>query len=152
MVTIEDGIARLGDVRALFREYADSLGIDLSFQGFEEELASLPGEYAPPRGRLLLGVADGNAVGCVALRALGDRDCELKRLYVRPAERQTGLGRLLVEAVVDLARAEGYERILLDTLPTMVSAQRLYRRLGFQRVAPYRANPVAGTSFLALQL
>jgi ribosomal protein S18 acetylase RimI-like enzyme len=142
----------LADVRAFFREYADSLGVDLSFQGFEEELASLPGEYAPPRGRLLLGVDDGAAVACVALRPFGERDCELKRLYVQPAARQTGLGRLLTETVIEVARAEGYERMLLDTLPMMSAAQRLYRLLGFEPVAPYRENPIAGTAFLALRL
>jgi putative acetyltransferase len=150
--TIEDGTERLDDVRALFREYADSLGVDLSFQGFEEELVSLPGEYAPPAGRLLLGILDGGAAACVALRAFGERDCELKRLYVRDRARRTGLGRLLVEAAIEAAREIGYERMLLDTLPAMSAARSLYRSLGFEEVDAYRYNPVPGTSFMALRI
>jgi putative acetyltransferase len=150
--SIEDGTRRLEDVRALFREYADSLGVDLSFQGFEQELAALPGEYAPPAGRLLLGVVDGVAAACGALRPFGERDCELKRLYVRERARRTGLGRLLAEAAIEAARDVGYERMLLDTLPAMGPARELYRSLGFEEVAPYRYNPVPGTSFMALRI
>jgi GNAT superfamily N-acetyltransferase len=150
--TIEDGTTRLDDVRRLFREYADSLGVDLGFQGFEEELADLPGEYAPPRGRLLLAVVDESAAACVALRPFRDRDCELKRLYVRENARGAGLGRLLAEAAIEAARAVGYERMLLDTLPAMGAARALYRTLGFEEVAPYRFNPVPGTSFMALRI
>ncbi len=152
MATIVDGGSRLDDARALFREYAASLGVDLSFQGFEEELAELPGDYAPPRGRLLLGVLDAEAAGCVGLRPFGERDCELKRLYVRPAARGTGLGRRLVEAVVEAAREIGYERMLLDTLPSMEAARGLYASLGFEEVEPYRYNPVPGTRFMALRI
>jgi ribosomal protein S18 acetylase RimI-like enzyme len=149
---IEDGTGRLDDVRELFREYADSLGVDLSFQGFEQELASLPGEYAPPSGRLLLGVVDGKAAACAALRPFGERDCELKRLYVRGWARRAGLGRLLTEAAIETARLVGYDRMLLDTLPAMVAARELYRSLGFEEVAAYRYNPVPGTSFMALRI
>jgi len=152
MLEIADATHRLDDVRELFREYADSLGVDLSFQGFEDELAALPGEYAPPAGRLLLGVLDGDAAACAALRPFGERDCELKRLYVREWARRTGLGRLLAEAAIDAARQIGYERMLLDTLPAMEAARRLYRSLGFEEIAPYRYNPVQGTSFMALRI
>lgn len=152
MLEIADGTHRLDDVRELFREYADSLGVDLSFQGFEAELASLPGEYAPPAGRLLLGLLDGAVAACVALRPFGERDCELKRLYVRDRARRTGLGRLLAEAAIDAARGIGYERMLLDTLPAMEAARQLYRSLGFEEVDAYRHNPVQGTSFMALRI
>jgi GNAT superfamily N-acetyltransferase len=151
-VTVEDGTTRLDDVRRLFREYAGSLGVDLGFQGFDEELAELPGAYAPPRGRLLLAMVDGAAAACVALRPFGARDCELKRLYVRENARGAGLGRLLAAAAIDAARAVGYERMLLDTLPAMGAARALYRTLGFEEVAPYRFNPVPGTSFMALRI
>jgi putative acetyltransferase len=150
--SIEDGTLRLEDVRELFREYADSLGVDLSFQGFEQELAALPGEYAPPAGRLLLGVVDGVAAACVALRPFGERNCELKRLFVRERARRTGLGRLLAAAAIEAACEVGYERMLLDTLPAMGPARELYRSLGFEEVAPYRYNPVPGTSFMALRI
>jgi len=152
MLEIADGTHRLDDVRELFREYAGSLGVDLSFQGFEDELASLPGEYAPPAGRLLLGLLDGGLAACVALRPFGERDCELKRLYVRDRARRTGLGRLLAEAAIDAASEIGYERMLLDTLPAMEAARQLYRSLGFEEVDAYRYNPVQGTSFMALRI
>ena len=140
-------------VRELFREYADSLGVDLSFQGFEDELARLPGEYAPPRGALLLardGEAD--AAGCVGLRPLEPDVCELKRLYVRPASRAGGLGRALTLAAIDEARRLGYGRMRLDTLPSMGAARRLYAGLGFREIEPYRFNPIDGTQFLELAL
>jgi GNAT superfamily N-acetyltransferase len=113
-------------VRELFREYADGLGVDLCFQGFEAELAGLPGAYAPPSGRLLLVVCGSEVYGCVALRRLSDSAAEMKRLYVRPAARGTGLGWALVNALIVEAEAIGYRRILLDTLPTMTAAIRLY--------------------------
>jgi putative acetyltransferase len=139
-------------VRALVAEYQVSLGVDLEFQGFSAELAGLPGAYAPPRGALLLATIDGAAVGCVALRPIDDTQCEMKRLYVRPAGRGFGLGRALAERAIDRARAAGYRRMLLDTLQTMGDAQALYRRLGFVDVPPYRDNPIPGTRFLALDL
>jgi GNAT superfamily N-acetyltransferase len=152
MLEIADGTHRLDDVRELFREYADSLGVDLSFQGFEDELASLPSEYAPPAGRLLLGLLDGDLAACVALRPFGERDGELKRLYVRDRARRTGLGRLIAEAAISAANEIGYERMLLDTLPAMEAARQLYRSLGFEEVDAYRYNPVQGTSFMALRI
>jgi ribosomal protein S18 acetylase RimI-like enzyme len=140
-------------VRELFREYADSLGVDLSFQGFEDELARLPGEYAPPRGALLLACEGGDAAGCVAIRPLEPIEvCELKRLNVRAASRGGGLGRSLTLAAIDEARRLGYARMRLDTLPSMAAARRLYAGLGFREIEPYRFNPIDGTQFLELDL
>ena len=146
--------ADVGAARELFREYQRWLGLDLGFQGFAEELANLPGAYAPPKGRLLLASQeeDGVVLGCVALRPWGDGDGEMKRLYVRPRAHGQGLGRKLAEAVITEAKAIGFRRLLLDTLPSMSSAQRLYESLGFVDIAPYRVNPVPGTRFLALDL
>jgi ribosomal protein S18 acetylase RimI-like enzyme len=138
----------LPTVRALFLEYAEGLGFDLCFQGFDEELAALPGKYAPPSGRLLLAWRGGQAVGCVALRPLADGDCEMKRLYVRPAARGLQVGHRLAERICEEARAAGYRRILLDTLPRMTEAVRLYTALGFEPVEPYVFNPIEGALFL----
>ena len=138
--------------RRLFREYVDGLGVDLSFQDVEAELAGLPGRYATPSGRLLLAWRGDEAIGCVALRALDGGDCEMKRLYVRPQGRGLKLGRALAEHIVAEARAAGYARIRLDTLPTMGTAQALYGALGFLPTEPYGFNPIPGTRFLALDL
>jgi ribosomal protein S18 acetylase RimI-like enzyme len=143
------------DLRAahdLFTEYADSLGIDLSFQDFDRELDELPGAYAPPQGRLMLALSDEEAAGCVALRDLGDGVCEMKRLYVRPALRGRGLGRLLAEAVIAEARIAGYGVMRLDTLPSMAQAIPLYRSVGFREIEPYRFNPVEGATFFELNV
>ena len=139
-------------VRELFEEYAASLSIDLCFQGFAEELAGLPGKYAPPQGCLLLLEDGGLMGGCVALRPLGGHDCEMKRLYVRPGCRGKGGGRLLAEAVVAAARRIGYQRMRLDTLASMTPAIALYESIGFHRTAPYYHNPSDSAVFLELEL
>lgn len=139
---------------ALFREYASSLGVDLSFQDFDRELASLPGAYAPPHGRLFL-LFTGDAsqpAGCVALRKLDNMTCEMKRLYVRPEFRGCGAGRKLAEAAIEAARESGYRAMRLDTLPQMTAAQSLYHLLGFREIAAYRFNPVPGTRYFELAL
>jgi carbonic anhydrase len=143
---------QIEQARELFQEYAASLGVDLGFQNFEQELANLPGDYAPPEGRLLLALADGKLAGCIALRRWDETTCEMKRLYVRPEFRGTGSGRILARAVIEHARDIGYQRMLLDTLPSMQNARGLYRSLGFRPIPPYRYNPVPGTEFLALDL
>jgi len=154
MVQIEEANSEqaVDDVKALFREYQTALGVDLSFQGFAEEVASLPGDYARPRGCLLLARSEGAPVGCVALRPLTPAIGEIKRLYVRPEARGLALGRRLAERIIDEARAAGYERLYLDTLPSMDAAQGLYRSLGFQDVPAYRYNPIEGTRYLGLDL
>jgi len=153
MATIEPvRDADLPEIRTLFREYVDALGVDLGFQGFEAELATLPGDYAPPLGRLLIAREGGRAVGCAALRPLGPDVCEAKRLYVRPETRGTGLGRRLTDALIAEAREIGYARLRLDTLPGMKEAIALYHSLGFRPIAPYRYNPVEGTLFLEKDL
>jgi len=142
----------LDEVRRLFREYADSLGVDLAFQDFEREFAGLPGEYVPPRGALLLARWNGEAAGCVALRPLDADTCEMKRLYLRDAFRGRGIGRALAEAIVGAARESRYARMRLDSLPSMESAIALYRAMGFREIPPYRANPIAGSTFMELEL
>lgn len=142
--------ADLADAIRLFRQYAASLDIDLSYQDFEGEMAAMPGKYAPPRGEILLARgADGAAIGCVALRAIEPPDtCEMKRLFVAPAGRGLGLGERLVRQIVDIAQAIGYLEMRLDTLPTMTSALAVYRKLGFEPTKPYYDTPIAGTVFL----
>ena len=140
------------DVRAIFEEYEKWLGFDLCFQNFEEELATLPGDYAPPSGRLYLAVDDGRIAGCVALRRFGPGVCEMKRLYVRSEFRGQGLGRLLATTVIDDARRIGYQRMCLDTLPSMGAAIHLYESFGFVEVEPYRVNPIEGARFMELVL
>lgn len=139
-------------VRELLLEYQREIGVDLCFQGFAAEVDGLPGDYARPRGRLLLARAKGEAAGCVALRPLRGDACEMKRLYVRPRFRAARLGRILAERILAEARAAGYGRICLDTLPTMGRAQALYEKLGFRDVPPYRDNPVAGSRFMGREL
>ena len=151
-VTEAVGASDVAQARQLFVEYASSLGTDLAFQDFEQELARLPGAYAPPGGRLLLGRAGEEVAACVAMRPLGEDACEMKRLYVRPAYRSLGAGRQLAEVIIQTARDIGYRRVRLDTLPEMAAAQRLYRELGFRSIAPYRYNPIEGTEFLELDL
>ena len=147
-----DTPARIEDTRAIFREYAGQLGVDLCFQGFEEELAALPGQYAAPAGVLLLACVDGQVAGCGGVRPLPEVDyadaCEMKRLYVRPAFRRFGLGRLLAQALMDRASQAGYSTMLLDTLDDMEAARGLYASLGFEEVPPYYFNPIAGAHYL----
>jgi putative acetyltransferase len=146
----------LPSIREIMGEYANSLGIDLCFQNFEAELASLPGDYAQPRGALLVVHVDGQLAGCCALRPLDNVDfanaCEMKRLFVRNAFRGLGLGRQLVEATLDCARRAGYDCMLLDTLNDMEAARALYEDLGFEEVPPYYHNPISGAHYLKVQL
>lgn len=144
----------LVDTVALFTAYANSLGVDLAYQGFAAEMAAMPGKYAPPDGALLLARrTDGQAIGCVGLRPIDPTGCcEMKRLYVTPQARGLGLGKALVEAVVAEAQGIGYREIRLDTLPTMDEAIGLYRKLGFEEIAPYYVTPIAGTRFMAKRL
>ena len=144
--------ADLEEIRLLFREYADSLGVNLNYQGFEEEVRELPGSYAPPAGTLLLARRDQEVIGCVGVRPLDTRTAEMKRLFVRPSGRGIGLGRTLAEAAIRFADAAGYARMRLDTLPQMQRAQELYRSLGFTPIEPYRFSPIPGTVFLELLL
>ena len=148
-LTAEDDLDAL---RAMLREYEAEIGVDLCFQSFAAELASLPGDYAPPRGRLLLAYANGALAGCVALKPVDEATCEMKRLYVRPAHRASGLGRDLVTRVIAEARTLGFREMRLDTLPSMQPAQRMYERFGFRDILPYRPNPVPGTRYMGLAL
>jgi putative acetyltransferase len=139
--------------RELFREYEAWLEVDLCFQSFEKELAELPGKYAPPDGRLLLAMYNGQLAGCAALRKINEGICEIKRLFLRPQFRGKGLGRQLAETIIREAKQIGYERMRLDTLPPkMDDAIALYRSLGFKEIGPYYDNPVPGAKFMELDL
>lgn len=143
----------MAQIRELFLEYASSLGFSLCFQSFDKELADLPGDYAPPDGRLLLASIGGELAGCVALHKLESEVCEMKRLYLRPKFRGHGLGRTLVERILSEARSIGYRRMRLDTVePVMRDAVAMYRRFGFRDIAPYRANPIEGAMYMELEL
>ena len=144
--------AQIDETRRIFREYADRLGVDLCFQGFEQELAGLPGDYAPPQGRLLLAFDRERVAGCVALRPISAGVCEMKRLYVRPEFRGTRLGRRLALEIMRQAREIGYRQMRLDTLPVMKEAIALYRSLNFRKIGPYRHNPVEGALFMEADL
>ena len=148
MIIRPASLVDLDEIRVMLREYAAWLEVDLCFQNFEEELAGLPGDYAPPRGRLLF--AEG--AGCIALRPIEQEICEMKRLYVVPEYRGSGLGRRLALAIIEEARGIGYRNMRLDTMPKMDGAQRLYASLGFRDIAPYRYNPEPGARFLELTL
>jgi ribosomal protein S18 acetylase RimI-like enzyme len=143
---------QLEAVRGLFSEYAESLGFSLCFQGFDEELHTLPGAYAPSRGTLLLAMADGNPAGCAGVRPFGAGRCEMKRLYTRAQHRGSGMGRRLAEAALAFARNAGYRQMLLDTLPQMAVAQALYRSLGFRDCPAYYDNTPLGSRCMALDL
>jgi len=137
-------------IRALFAEYEQDLPFDLAFQNFQEELAGLPGRYAPPMGHLLLAQCEGEAVGCVALRQIGEDLCEMKRLFVRPGFRGRGIGKALANAIVEQARRIGYKRMRLDTV--LEPAKGLYRSLGFREIPPYQPVPIEGVVFMELEL
>lgn len=148
---VESG-AELEVIRRLLLEYQSQLGIDLGFQGFQMELQALPGDYARPRGRLLLALSGTEPLGCVALREIRDSCCEMKRLFVRPSKRGLGAGKALVSRVLAEAQAIGYSEVVLDTLPSMAEAQIIYERFGFRDIPPYRPNPVPGARYLGLML
>jgi putative acetyltransferase len=145
--------AQIAQARELFLEYAQSLGFSLCFQNFDDELANLPGGYAPPSGRLLLAEIEGQFVACIALHRLDGEICEMKRLYLRPQFRGKGLGRAVADRIIAEARQIGYKRMRLDTVgPVMKDAVAMYRKMGFQEIAPYRANPMPGTLYMELEL
>jgi ribosomal protein S18 acetylase RimI-like enzyme len=145
--------AQLAQARELFLEYAQSLGFSLCFQNFDKELADLPGNYAPPEGRLLLAEYEGELAGCVALHKLEASICEMKRLYLCPHFRGKGLGRALADRIIAEARQIGYHRMRLDTVePVMQNAVAMYRRIGFREIAPYCTNPIAGALYMELFL
>ncbi len=147
-----DGPADIDAIRALLRGYEQETGLDLGFQGFDAELANLPGDYASPRGCLLCAHSEGRVVGCVAFRPLDASHCEMKRLYVLPEFRRSALGAALVEAILQRARDAGFAAMYLDTAPGMERAQALYERFGFRDVAPYNDNPIPGVRFMAAAL
>ena len=146
------GGADLEIIRDLFREYSEQVGVDLCFQGFASELAGLPGDYAAPSGSLILALEGDEPAGCVAVRRWDASACEMKRLYVRPAHQGAGVGRYLAEQAIAWAASNGYRRVILDTLPSMQRAQRLYERLGFRDTDSYRPNPVQGVRYMSLEI
>lgn len=154
MLTILPGhsLENIESVRQLFHEYAEALGFHLTFQDFEDEMAELPGRYAPPDGRILIATWNGETAGCVAMKKLGEGLCEMKRFFVRPAFRGHGIGLALAKAVIDEARLAGYRAMRLDTAPSMQSAIRIYESLGFKDTAPYVFNPIPGVRYLELSL
>ncbi|HWK49597.1 MAG TPA: GNAT family N-acetyltransferase [Steroidobacter sp.] len=152
VITQADRAELIVPARELFKEYAHALGIDLEYQGFAAELAALPAPYVPPLGALFIAYVDGEVAGCAALRPLGDGVGEMKRLYVRPNHRQVGLGNHLVDAIIAAARQAGFDQLRLDTLPSMTSAQALYRKLGFVETPAYNDKYLPGTRFFALPL
>ena len=153
IITQASSAAQITQARELFQEYAASLGFSLCFQNFDAELAGLPGDYAPPEGRLLLAEWEGELAGCGALHKLEAGVCEMKRLYLRPQFRGKGIGRAVAERLTIEARAIGYGRMRLDTVePVMKDAVAMYRKLGFKEIAPYRKNPMAGTLYMELAL
>ena len=143
---------QISEIKELFREYSTSLGFDLSFQNFQQELGDLPGEYSPPEGRLILAVYNGQTAGCAALRKSADGISEMKRLYVRPEFRGLGIGRALAEVIIEEARIIGYSSMRLDTVSSMEDASRLYRSLGFRETGPYRYNPLENAVFMEKKL
>ncbi|MDQ3261927.1 MAG: GNAT family N-acetyltransferase [Pseudomonadota bacterium] len=145
-------IEQIEMARRLFREYGEELDVDLCFQGFAEELRDLPGKYGPPDGALLLAMEQQHAIGCVALRRFSPTDAEMKRLFVRPAYRHLGLGRVLAQRIIERARDFGYRRMVLDTLDTMQGAKALYRSLGFVDIAAYYDNPLPSVLYFAMEL
>jgi putative acetyltransferase len=148
-----ESAAQIAQARELFLDYAQSLGFSLCFQNFDQELAKLPGDYAPPAGRLLLARSDGQLAGCVALHCLDDGICEMKRLYLRPQYRGKGLGRMLAERIISEARQIGYRRMRLATVePVMKDAVAMYRKIGFSEIAPYCSDPMAGALYMELLL
>lgn len=151
-IEIEPAYENIGEIKELFKEYAEMLGIDLGFQNYEEELKRLPGKYAPPGGRLYIARCGGMPAGCIALRPIDPERCEMKRLYVRPAFRKMGLGRTLAQKVIADARDIKYRHMLLDTLTTLADAVRLYRSLGFYETEPYYNNPFPETVYFRLDL
>ena len=153
LFTQAESPSQIAQARELFLEYAQSLGFSLCFQNFDKELAELPGDYAPPKGRLLLAEYEGQLAGCVALHGLGEGICEMKRLYLRPQFRGKGLGRALAERIIAEARWAEYTCLRLDTVgPVMKDAVAMYGKLGFKEIAPYRPNPNPGTLYLELKL
>ena len=143
---------QISSVKELFLEYAESLNFKLCFQDFDKELESLPGDYSPPDGRLYIALYENKPVGCIALRKFMDSVCEMKRLYVRPQFRGNNIGKKLVELLIEDARKIGYKKMVLDTVPSMQTAQKLYRSFGFCEIKPYRINPVKGAKYMELKL